>query len=281
MIARWMGIEDPWNTMAYSSSIPVPPRIKQLLVERVLKSEGISESSPGHIRNSRGRAVLESRGLCEGLLAWSIDIELDESIVVWHIVTDLYLCWFKKQAKSSGRQDDGDAEQLDLAKVIEAIQALSNYMLFLLAARPYMLPPPASRNAYVHVCNFLTSVKCRTPEDLANLVQLSGHQLNTRPYTEDNDTTTSTGNAGDDSSHYKKILDKGSQLGAKLMDEKIEGLGTTEMLDVISQVWVEILFYVSYRCSAHSHAKQLSNGGELITVAAFLMEHIRRRTSMF
>jgi hypothetical protein len=189
MIARWMGIEDPWNTMVYSSSIPVPPHIK---------SEGISDSSPGHIRNSRGRAVLESRGLCEGLLAWSIDIELDESIVVWHIVTDLYLCWFKKQAKSSGRQDD--TELLDLAKVIEAIGALSNYMIFLLAARPYMLPPPTSRNAYVHVCYYLTSVKCRTPEDLANLVQFSGHQLNTRPKIEDNDTATSSTENSSDSS---------------------------------------------------------------------------------
>ena len=160
-----MGVEDPWNTMVYLSSIPVPPHIKQLLVEGALKSEGVSDSSPSHIRNSRGRAALENRGLCEGLLAWSIDIELDESIVVWHIVTDLYLCWFKKQAKSSGRQDD--TELLDLAKVIEAVEALSNYMMFLLAARPYMLPPPTSRNAYVHVCCYsLTSVKCRTPEDL-------------------------------------------------------------------------------------------------------------------
>jgi hypothetical protein len=75
-------------------------------------------------------------------------------------------------------------------------------------------------------------------------------------------------------------LDKASQLGAKLIDDKIEGLGIAEMLDLISQVWVEMLCYVSYRCSAHAHAKQLSNGGELITVAAFLMEHIRRRTSM-
>jgi hypothetical protein len=106
---------------------------------------------------------------------------------------------------------------------------------------------------------------------LANLVQLSGHELNTRSNIEDNDTATSTGNSGD-SSRYKKILDKGSQLGAKLMDDKFEGLGPAEMLDLISQVWVEMLCYVSYRCSAHSHAKQLNNGSELITIVAFLME---------
>jgi hypothetical protein len=84
----------------------------------------------------------------------------------------------------------------------------------------------------------------------------------------DNDTPTSTGNSGD-SSRYKKILDKGSQLGTKLMDDKFKGLGPAEMLDRISQVWVEMLWYVSYRCSAHSHAKQLSDGSELITIVAF------------
>ena len=71
---------------------------------------------------------------------------------------------------------------------------------------------------------------------------------------------------------YKKIFDKGSQLGAKLIDDKFEGLGTPEILDLISQVWVEMLRYLSYQCSAHSHAKHLNNSGELITIVAFLME---------
>ncbi|CAL5028903.1 unnamed protein product [Urochloa decumbens] len=87
-VARWMGIEDPWNTIVYSWSIPVLACIKQLVVDQVLKSEGISKSSPYHIHNSRGRAVIESKELYKEL-EWSIDIDLDESILVWHIATDL------------------------------------------------------------------------------------------------------------------------------------------------------------------------------------------------
>ncbi|TKW03038.1 hypothetical protein SEVIR_7G040700v4 [Setaria viridis] len=267
-IARWMGLEDPWNTMIYSSSIPVPACIKQLVVEQVLKSEGTLESTPEHIHNSRGREALEKRGLYENL-AWSIDIGLDESILVWHIATDLYLYWYKEKAK-------GDPELLAHAGVMKTVEALSNYMLFLLVSRPYMLPPPASRNAYVHVCHFLSFLEHGTPEDLANLLRRSGNELNTRSNTEANDITL-TGISGD-SSRYKKILDRGSQLGAKLVDDKLQDSGTAGILELITRVWVEMLCYVGYRCSAYSHAKQLSNGSELITVAALLMEHIRRQT---
>ncbi|KAK3145329.1 hypothetical protein QOZ80_4AG0327380 [Eleusine coracana subsp. coracana] len=92
-MARWLGVEDTWNTFAYSFSIPVSESIKELLVSQVLKSaeEDVSESSPDHIHNSRGRAVLKSWKLFEEL-GWSItDIEFDDSIIVWHIATGTYL----------------------------------------------------------------------------------------------------------------------------------------------------------------------------------------------
>ncbi|KAJ1269932.1 hypothetical protein BS78_06G015800 [Paspalum vaginatum] len=281
-MARWMGMEDPWNTMMYSSLIPVPPCIKQLLVQQVLKSsEAASESSPDHIHNSRGRAALKSRpGLYDEVMAWSIDtVELEDSILIWHIATDIYLYWFRKQEKQAKEATSG---QLAEVVEVEAVEALSNYMLFLLAARPYMLPPPASRNVYVHACYYLALFNTSTPEDLASLLRCSGNKLNSGSSKIEavHDTGVSSGNAGH-SSHYKKIFDRGTQLGAKLIDDKFEDSGTTtHILELIAQVWVEILCYVGYRCSAYSHAKQLSSGGELITVAALLMEHIRRRTPM-
>lgn len=121
-IARWMGLEDPWNI--------------------------------------------------------ATDMELDESIVVWHIATEMYLYWYKEE------QAKEDPELLARAGVMGTAEALSNYMIFLLAARPHMLPPPASRNAYVHVCHNLSLRKSGTPEDLANLLRRSGNELNTRSNTE-------------------------------------------------------------------------------------------------
>lgn len=47
-------------------------------------------------------------------------------------------------------------------------------------------------------------------------------------------------------------------------------------LELLAQVWVEAMCYAAQRCSAYSHTMQLSNGGELITVAALLLEHTKK-----
>lgn len=45
---------------------------------------------------------------------------------------------------------------------------------------------------------------------------------------------------------------------------------------MIVEVWMEMLCYAGYQCSGCSHAKQLSNGGELLTVVALVVEYRRR-----
>lgn len=51
---------------------------------------------------------------------------------------------------------------------------------------------------------------------------------------------------------------------------------------MICQVWTEMLCYVAHGCGKNSHARQLSSGGELITVAALVarymtLPNLRRR----
>ncbi|GJN39579.1 hypothetical protein PR202_gb28705 [Eleusine coracana subsp. coracana] len=89
-IARWMGVEDLWNTVAYSWSIPVTAFIEQLIVkQQVLQS---SRGSPDHqvtTINARFRELLEE------LVPGVTDLEgtVEEDILVWHIATDIYLHW--------------------------------------------------------------------------------------------------------------------------------------------------------------------------------------------
>ncbi|XP_048553557.1 uncharacterized protein LOC125534348 [Triticum urartu] len=255
-VARWLGLEDQWNTLAYSGpAVPVSKRIKKLVVARVLQSDGVRESSPDHVVNSRGRAALNRRpGLYQGL-AWIVqDLELERSIIVWHMATDIYLGWHKEQ----GGQDD--------AALAEAVGTLSNYMLFLLAERPHMLPPPASRNAYVDMCYGLTGLEHGPSQDL---LRRHGDALNTAPENRFAYTTRLPNSRA--SLIYDDLLTRGSQLGAKLV-----GLQEHSILEVIAQVWVEMLCFAGYRCSADSHAKQLSSGGEFLTVAALLVQYIKR-----
>ncbi|CAN6227367.1 unnamed protein product [Urochloa humidicola] len=323
-MARWMGFEDWWNTLAYSWSIPVSEFVDDLLVNQVLKGECASVRSRAtgglegraripsqqelldgevggveeHVReegsegrfdgireddeeydeiyteegsevgqdkdhdlfDSRGRVELKRWGLYKVGLTWSVE----ERIVVWHIATNVYLSCTKQPKQPKAK----------------AVEALSNYMMFLLAARPYMLSPTASRNSYVEVCYGLTTggPRYNSAQELASVLLSYGDRLLTntgsvytshREYGFHLDFTTQD--------HLRLILQTACKLGANLISkEGVELQDAAGTLELFAQVWVEMLCYASQRCSEDSHAKQLSNGGDLITIAALLVKYLKR-----
>jgi hypothetical protein len=108
-IARRMGVEEPWNTMLHSSRIPFSQKLKRLLVE-LLYQYGV-DNDDTRVYSALGTV--------------SSKMELDKCILVWHIATEVYLRWYKEEEEAK------DEEQW---KLVEATEALSNYMLFLMAA---------------------------------------------------------------------------------------------------------------------------------------------------
>jgi hypothetical protein len=44
--------------------------------------------------------------------------------------------------------------------------------------------------------------------------------------------------------------------------------------DLISEVWLEMLFYTAPRCGAAFHYEHLSTGGEFISHVLLLMHHL-------
>jgi hypothetical protein len=107
--AKYFVLEDLWNTTFFSRSIPAPELIGELVaaqVDQTRNDQTIAlEANEDHIFNSRGRAALHRRELYHDHgshkgLRFSIDgdgIGLDKSILVWHIATKIYFCWFYKQ----------------------------------------------------------------------------------------------------------------------------------------------------------------------------------------
>ncbi|XBI88533.1 hypothetical protein VPH35_026497 [Triticum aestivum] len=236
-IARWMGREDWWNTLVYtSSSVPVSEDFSQLLKKQLTASVDINKEDPDHIQNSRGRAALKKRGLYEELMAWSVDTELDDSILVWHIATHVYLSWYEAKHRS-------------LPQLAKVTQELSNYMMFLLAARPYMLPDNASRQKYIELGRGIGRSRPARNAD---------HRIE----------------ANVDEVEENVTFDRASQLGTMLISKELE-TPDASMLKLISQVWVEMLSYAGYRCRPDSHARQLSNGGEIITIVALMVEYTK------
>uniref|UniRef100_A0A0E0EIW0 DUF4220 domain-containing protein n=1 Tax=Oryza meridionalis TaxID=40149 RepID=A0A0E0EIW0_9ORYZ len=312
-MARWMGVEDWWNTKAYSWSIPVSECIQELLVNQVLEREGTASSSismvldeqdqfpipskgeeeeegsashgsrpeadaDDQLFDSKGRAELKRWGLYEGgqtlngeeRLTWSVE----ERILVWHLATNIYLTWWNKKQQKQDKQQP----------MAKAAEALSNYMMFLLAARPYMLSPTASRDSYVEMAYALTpagGLRYDSAEQLASFLRTYGDtpeydarsRLRHR-YGSNLDFTTQL--------HLQLVLDTGCELGAKLISQdELQEAGADGKLGLIAQVWVEVLCHAGQQCSAYSHARQLSNGGELITVAALLVEYVTKRILTF
>ncbi|KAF8769714.1 hypothetical protein HU200_006323 [Digitaria exilis] len=260
-VARWIGAEDPWNMLVCSWSVPVSEFIEQLMVKQAGKNSHWRVEHPLAARIQE----LVNKGGMYGDLDWTVE----ESILVWHIATDIYLYWCREneQEKATGETEQ-TRRRADLAK---AAEALSNYMLFLLASRPYMLPPPNGRNAYVQK-DHLDSLEYSSAQDLAKSLQRLGSELNTGTI----ELTSTTPVIGRRDSATSM---KGAQLGEKLIGQDLQVVGSSsgesDTLELIVEVWLEMLFYVGYRCSAHSHSKQLSSGGELVTIAALLCKYIR------
>ncbi|VAH55150.1 unnamed protein product [Triticum turgidum subsp. durum] len=263
--AGWMGFEDRWNTMVYSSSIPVSTTINKLVMNQVLRTKQCylldydscsnSTDEPDHIINSRGRHALKRFQLYEKLEKFLYN-ELDESILVWHIATDLYLRWHK---------DQGQAAADDVRRLAMATEEISNYMVFLLAARPYMLPGSVSRTRYVNMCYCLTCLKYNTDQDLVSLLQSKMQEYLKRENINDSKKLR-------DISSNRTLL-RATKLARELVSPES---GPPAKLEMIAEVWTEMLCYAGYKCSGYSHTKQLSNGGELLSVAALVVEYRRR-----
>ncbi|KAE8778057.1 Protein FAR1-RELATED SEQUENCE 5 [Hordeum vulgare] len=250
-IACRMGVEVWWSTMICSKSIPVPEHVKTLLTDQMVKggktysnilSEYLQykkkEEEECHIMNSRGRSVLWKTLMGHKEKDKFLHMEFDESILVCHIATHIYILGLNENARAQYARD------------LEAIQVISNYMLFILAVRPYMLPGSINRTRYTHMCSRLKDLEWDTTIELANKI------LHRRWAEDINDTT----------------LVAAHHLAWELVRPRDSPMEPSQL----AQVWTEMLCYAGYRCSGYSHVKQLSNGGELLTVAALVVDYCRR-----
>lgn len=268
-VARWMGVEDWWNTMAYSGpSVPVSPDVRKLLLKSL-------KARPWD------REQFESRGLYgrELGLDWVADSKLEARILVWHVATELYLYWFNKDQLPLPLPAGGAG----VADLVEVAQSLSSYMLFLLASRPHMLPPDASRNDYLVVCYALTThERYSTADDLLSSLQRFADALwanNSAPEYELRCKNTNR--------RGYKVLRGGCSLAAFLIHHQHQEdsssssssspAGGTGTLEMICRVWAQMLCCVADECSANSHAKQLSGGGEFLTVVALVAKFMRSK----
>uniref|UniRef100_A0A0D3HU96 DUF4220 domain-containing protein n=1 Tax=Oryza barthii TaxID=65489 RepID=A0A0D3HU96_9ORYZ len=218
--------------------------IKELLPNEIPK-RGL-----GDIKSARGMCILHGNGIYDKL-SWSMeDIDFEKSILVWHVATDIYLYCCKEEVEYSK------------PLVAKAIKEISNYMLYFLVQHPNMLPGRIR-------C-------CRYPEVCASLVKLWQEQYTSSLEGQDNNRSKSEKLAslllkkfGSESTKVDKhgqVYHLGAALAGCLLRNE---WNVPDMLGLTARVWFEMLCYAAHHCSKESHARQLSTGGEFLTMCGF------------
>uniref|UniRef100_A0A0D9VAQ2 DUF4220 domain-containing protein n=1 Tax=Leersia perrieri TaxID=77586 RepID=A0A0D9VAQ2_9ORYZ len=248
-LAITMRLEYWWNKLHCSGTDSFSVHdLKNLVLQ------ALPENSKDMYFKSRGRFILKEQMVYKDLARWSVNIEFDESIFVWHIATEVYI----SQSKHAEAEHDQE-------KLIEAAKVMSNYMMFLLAVKPDMLPGRMDEDTFIRESN-----KRDVDSTVSSLDVPSGSRMQQREekLAQEFFDMYHTHPKGDDKSYRSPDVERGVLLAKELID-----LGRHDTLELILGVWVEMVLYAAQQCRLDSHARQLSNGGEFMTIVWLLAHH--------
>ncbi|CAM0885518.1 unnamed protein product [Alopecurus aequalis] len=272
-LAILVGLEESWNRKHFSGAINISDHvstIKQCISEHInlLYTEGWLNTL-GTVKHEWGMTTLLHRDQVDNFKG-TLGNEFQEGIIIWHIGKD----FFHSKCMSTNASVD----------LVNAIKALSNYMMFLLVERTYMLPGIAQNRLYQRTCKALyqgvnhchpTSGICavlknffRWRDDPAGLTSMAS---DSRTHAED---------------LYNKYVLKeftyetvrltySTTVARKLLEHE-EKHGTAKSLELLLDLWTDMLVYAGNKCSRESHAKKLSSGGELTTIVWLMVEHLHQ-----
>ncbi|KAJ3704228.1 hypothetical protein LUZ61_007933 [Rhynchospora tenuis] len=260
-IMKFFGLKETWDHYRYATYVIVSEALKkQVFQELTKKMKSIEDrASYKRVTEHRGQWALQRMGYYQEF-GWSVEAEFDESILLWHIATDLL---FHDTINENGTTEDD--------RLIS--QHISNYMLFLLIVRPFMMPAGIGQIRFGDTCaearNFLQSED--NIEVIGAVKKILGVSTDYDPGLVKGDRS-------------KSVLFNGCRLAHQLKKEftdddkqnreEYKKVNWDRMWRLIRAVWVEMLCYAASKCSGQYHAKQLSKGGELVTVVWFLMAHL-------
>lgn len=214
------------------------------------------------LRSARGRWILKEKGMYKDLTWIADDPELDRSILVWHIATDLYLSMCP----------DPDPHE---AEVRDNIRVLSNHMMFLMVVHPYLLPGVVRNGRYKENLKYFDSVWWVTFKSTKEgTMKLSRSEIIKKiaEWQVKDKYKQGFGPEGFDDVDHKLVYADGSWLAGMLLGNMWR-LPPADMLEVIAGVWVEMLCYASHHCGEESHAKKLSTGGEFMNAVWLIIGH--------
>uniref|UniRef100_K3YCM8 DUF4220 domain-containing protein n=1 Tax=Setaria italica TaxID=4555 RepID=K3YCM8_SETIT len=264
MLAVMLGSKELWDKKHYSGTDQISDMIKKVVNKYIHRLHEMGRfNALGVLRKKWSQEALERWKLYERVREY-IGVELQEGVIIWHIATDIFLAC---SAAERGLEE------------VKAVRAMSNYMMFLLVDRPEMLPGLAQTRLYERTC--------------MNLVEIWENAEHPTPRHGGN-TFTTLFRLRDDPNSYSRMEEieklasilrgrdpnfsnKAPRLSyATIIANILLEKETSSSLQLLLEVWTDILVYAGNRCSRESHAKKLNDGGELITILWLMIEHLHQ-----
>ncbi|SPT15613.1 unnamed protein product [Triticum aestivum] len=262
-----------WDRRYYSCTVVVPENVMKdaQRVGRWVSRDDIN--TMGLLRHNWGESALADRyypGLYKKLEEYH-GVDFHESVMCWHIATDLIL------AKEEKEKEDFAAD-----KRVQTVRALSNYMMFLLVNRPYMLPGLPQNWLYKQTCNNLDKI-CNDYDLVGSLGDSLWTVLKKLLGLHHHSVLESSGlekKLADlimklPKEHASSFSETPRLLYARSVAVIILESGVVDKVRLLLDLWMDFLAYAANRCIRESHAQKLSTGGELVTIVWLILEHLR------
>jgi|UniRef100_A0A2N9F672 hypothetical protein len=213
----------------------------------------------------RGGRTLERYN--RGDLDWSVKLDFDLSILIWHLATEI--CYFQDfiqlnendapANKESGEREPKD-ERSGKGLMRQRCNYLSQYMLYLLVRRPKMLPIGMGnikfRDIYAEIGEYIEK---QTGKKVRDIDKMTASDKLRKVGSEIMLTV-----GGRDKSNF--VMFKACKLASELGEGE-------EKWEIIKKFWLEMLGHAASQCRGSHHAQQLRRGGELLTHVWLLMAH--------
>ncbi|XP_015887304.1 uncharacterized protein LOC107422381 isoform X2 [Ziziphus jujuba] len=247
------GFLETMKILRHSSSETVTEKLKSFIFNELkIKSQTASTLRDAiEACSQRGEwALLRAPSYIK--LKWSIgEFQYAESLLLWHLATEL--CY------STIKEDDSNERTI--------CKLLSDYMFYLLVAKPTMLAPVLGnwqvvfRDTCAEANRFFDEFSISDQKQVCEM--LISVETNFRA-------TTVKGNRS------KSVL-----FDACVLAHQLQNMNWQERWKVMVLVWTELFCYAAINCRPIVHAQQPSRGGEFLTFTWLLMNHLGLGTQFY
>ncbi|ESQ39673.1 hypothetical protein EUTSA_v10000764mg [Eutrema salsugineum] len=257
----FFGIQAQLEEMIFTSSDRLTLDLWEHIFEEVRSKSRSADDSESAMRvsSARGdwtlRAIQGEDAATEKLLRYVLEMDYDQSLLVWHVATELLY------QTEKGTEENHSYREFS--------KVLSDYMMYLMMMQPTLMSAVAGigKIRFRDTCEEAKRFFKRRHINNGNIKTASDAIMSVKSPAKAEPIDVK----GDRS---KSVLFDGSMLAKELKGIVKEDKDDTKMWEMVSKVWVELLSYAATKCGAIEHAAQLSKGGELITFVWLLMAHL-------